>query len=305
MNNTIKIPSPSAAIATTTRDEVELFHPKPQHIPELARICYEAFGELHDRCRVPRDFPTLDFAQMVVGLFVTRPEIHAVAARVKGSLAGSNFLSLLDEASGIGPISVDPEHQGKRVGRVLMQAVMDEAERRDIRQVRLVQETANTTSAPLYAALGFEVREPLALMQLAPASTEDPTVRPFRPEDFSAIDDLCRRHYKVSRLNELKLWTSLGMPLFVREDAGRLRGYCLPGKLGHTAAETAADALALFGQAARVVPSDTALVLCPMRYSELYQGALRAGHRLTKVLTLMTRGPYETPDGAWAASYLY
>jgi GNAT superfamily N-acetyltransferase len=305
MNNTSTLPSPRAAAATPGHNEIELIRPDAQHIPELARICYEAFGDLHDRHRVPRDFHTLEFARMVIGLFVSRPEIHAVAARVDDALAGSNYLSLLDEASGIGPISVDPAQQGKRVGRVLMQAVMDEAERRGIRQVRLVQEALNTTSASLYASLGFEVREPLALMKLSPTAAGDFTVRAFHPGDFPALDDLCRRHCKVSRLNELKFWTSLDMPLFVREREGRLRGYFLPGKLGHSVAETTADALALFSQAGRVVPVDSALILCPMRHSELFQGALRAGHRVVKVLTLMTRGPYPEPDGAWTASYLY
>jgi len=286
-------------------DQVELLRPDPQHIPELARICFEAFGQLHERHSVPRDFQNVEFAQMVVGLFASRPEIFPVAARVNGTLAGSNFLSLLDETSGVGPISVDPTQQGKRVGRALMQAVLDEAERRGIRKVRLVQETVNTTSAPLYASLGFEVREPIALMTIQPAVASDSTVRPFQPEDFPALNDLCRRHYKVSRLNELKLWTSLPMPLFVREREGRVRGYFLPGKLGHTAAETVGDALALFGEAGRNVPSDAALFLCPMRHTELYQGALRAGHRVAKVLTLMTRGPYQAPDGAWTTSYLY
>ena len=242
---------------------------------------------------------------MVIGLFVSRPEIHAVAARVNDALAGSNYLSLLDEASGIGPISVDPAQQGKRVGRILMQAVMDEAERRGIRQVRLVQEALNTTSASLYASLGFVVREPLALMKLSSTAAVDSSVRAFHADDLPALDELCRRHYKVSRLNELKFWTSLDMPLFVREREGKLRGYLLPGKLGHTAAETTDDALALFGEAGRVVPVDAALILCPMRHSELYQGALRAGHRVVKVLTLMTLGPYIEPDGAWTASYLY
>lgn len=305
MNKTMTGPSPRSVVAAPGHNHVKLIQPDASHIAGLAQICYNAFGELHERHRVLRDFHTLEFAGMVIGLFVSRPEIYSVAAEVDGSLAGSNHLSLLDETAGIGPISVDPAHQGKQIGRALMQAVIDEAERREIRQVRLVQEAVNTTSAPLYAKLGFHVREPLALMTLTPAATSDTTVRLFRPEEFPALDELCRRHYKVSRLNELKFWTSLGMPLFVRERQGRVRGYFLPGKLGHTVAETVADALALFGEAARTVPEDQAIMLCPMTHSELYHGALRSGHRVAKMLTLMTRGPYTAPDGAWTASYLY
>ena len=118
--------APRAAVA-------EIFHPEPQHIPELARICYEAFGQLHERHAVIRDFHTVEFAQMVIGLFATHPLIYAVAARADGKLAGSNYLSLFDETSGVGPITIDPAQQGKRIGRTLMQAVLDEAQRREIR----------------------------------------------------------------------------------------------------------------------------------------------------------------------------
>jgi GNAT superfamily N-acetyltransferase len=305
MSNMLTPPSFRTATTTPNHHHLELLRPGAGDISELARICYGAFGELHERHQVHPDFHTLEFAKMVIGLFVSRPEIYGVAARVNGALAGSNYLSLLDETAGIGPISVDPAHQGRNVGRALMQAVLDEAERRGIRQVRLVQEAVNTTSAPLYAKLGFHVREPLALMTLAPAPASDATVRSFRPDALPVLDTLCRRNYKVSRLNELKFWTSLGMPLFVREQQGQVRGYFLPGKLGHTVAESATDALALFGEAARVVPADQALVLCPMTHSKLYHGALRAGHRVAKTLTLMTRGPYAAPEAAWTASYLY
>lgn len=305
MNNSITATLPRTIATAPRLKQIELIQPEARQVPGLARICYEAFGELHERHQVLRDFHTLEFAELVIGLFVSRPEIYSVAANVDGRLAGSNYLSLLDETAGIGPISVDPAQQGKQVGRALMQAVIDEAQRREIRQVRLVQEAVNTTSAPLYAKLGFQVREPLALMTLAPAGAGDATVRMFRPDDFPVLDELCRRHYKVSRLNELKFWTSLDMPLLVRERQGRIRGYFLPGKLGHTVAETVADALALFGEAARVVPEDQAIMLCPMTRSELYHGALHAGHRVAKILTLMTRGPYTAPDAAWTASYLY
>jgi len=305
MYNLVTLDPPRAAFTAVPHNQLQLLQPNAGHIPELARICYEAFGELHERHGVPRDFHSLEFAQTVIGLFVSRPEIYSVAAQVDGELAGSNYLSLLDETSGIGPISVDRTQQGKGVGRALMQAVMDEAERRGIRQVRLVQEAVNTTSAPLYAKLGFAVREPLALMTLAPAVESNPTVRSFRPEDLPVLDDLCRRYYRVSRLNELKFWTSLGMPLFVLERQDRMRGYFLPGKLGHAVAETTADALALLGEAGRHVPVEQALALCPMTHSELYHGALHAGHRVAKVLTLMTRGAFAPPAGAWTASYLY
>jgi hypothetical protein len=34
---------------------LELIPLKPQHLPEVARICHDAFASLHDRHAVPKD----------------------------------------------------------------------------------------------------------------------------------------------------------------------------------------------------------------------------------------------------------
>lgn len=290
-------------VATGSR--VEYGRPEPGDIPELARICFEAFGQLHDHHRVPRDFPDLEMAKMLIGLFATRDDFFGVAAKVDGRLAGSNFLSVMDDVGGIGPITIDPSVQGRGVGRGLMQRVMEHADQRGMRGIRLVQEALNTTSLPLYASLGFDVRETLGSMKIAPAAMADGTVRRATRDDLPVLQELGRHYYGVSRVHELAAWMSVEMPVLLRERAGKARGYFMPGKLGHAAAETVEDTLALIGEAGRHAPSEVATFLCPLRNSGLHQGALRAGHRLEKVLTYMTRGPYEAPSGVWAPSYLY
>jgi len=62
-------------------------------------------------------------------------------------VVGSNFLAESD-----GPITVDPSFQGGRVGRQLMEAVLDRGQ--DAIGVRLVQDSFNTRSVALYARLG-------------------------------------------------------------------------------------------------------------------------------------------------------
>jgi hypothetical protein len=93
--------------------------------------------------------------------------------------------------------------------------------------------------------------------------------------------------------------------VLIREKHGHAAGYFMPGKLGHGVANAVEDLLALIGEAGRLVPAESASFLCPLRNSELFRGALRAGHRLQKVLNYMTHGKYQPPEGDWTPSYGY
>lgn len=281
---------------------VELIRPAPQHVPELARICFEAFKGIHDRHAFPRDIPNLEIAGHVMGMLVSRQDFFGVAVLVDGKLAGSNFLSLTDAVGGVGPITVAPAFDGHGLGRKLMTAVLEHANHIGMEQVRLLQDSFNTKSLSLYASLGFDVREPLGLMDAKPAVTPDPTVRPVTDADLPALDELCQRIYRVSRRGELAAALTHGFPVFARECSGRLTAYWIAGFFGHGVAETKADALALIGTATRQIPPELALFFCPLTHTDFYRAALKAGHRLRKVMTYMTRGPFERPEKIWLPS---
>ena len=286
-------------------DKIELIKPEPQHVPELGRICFEAFRSIHDRHAFPRDFPDVETAVKVIGLLSGLPEVFGVAARVEGRLAGSNFLLLTDAVGGIGPITIDPTFQGRGVGRSLMQAVVDHATERGVERVRLLQDSFNTASLSLYASLGFDVREPVGVLRAPPAAEPEPTVRLATAADLPALGELGERFYKVNRSGEMTAWSRHGFPQLVRETGGRIRGYLSPGMLGHGVAETEADALALIGQLSRHASPGRDLFFLPLRQTSLYRAAMGAGCRLIKVMTLMTRGPYEEPEPVWMPSILY
>ncbi|HUJ49467.1 MAG TPA: GNAT family N-acetyltransferase [Bryobacteraceae bacterium] len=284
---------------------IQLIEPKPEHISELGRICYEAFKDIADQHHFPPDFPSAQHARFVMGMLVNRPDFYAVAATVDGELAGSNFLSLSDEVAGLGPITVDCAFQGRDLGRKLMQAVIDYARAHNIQRVRLLQDGFNTLSISLYGSLGFDTKHAVAYLHLAPAAQPDPSVRPVEPRDLDALDALCQRNYKSSRRNELAAALQAGFSPFTRQRDGRLTGYLIPGVFGHGVAETDADAAAIACQAARLLPPDRAYCFCPLDQGSTFRAFLQAGCRTVKIMNLMAMGPYEQPQPVWMPSVLY
>lgn len=284
---------------------IELIRPEPQHIPELARICFEAFQAIHARHAFPPDIPSVERATYIMEMLVTRKDFYGVAARVDGKLVGSNFISFTDPVSSVGPVTVDPSFDGCGVGRAMMNDVLNQAKQKGVRQIRLLQDAFNTKSLSLYASVGFNTQTPVGLMVAKPAATSDPTVRLATETDLSALDDLCQSIYKVSRKGELADVLKSGLPTFMRERDGRLSGYWIPGFLGHGVAKTEADALALIGQAARQVSSEQAMFFCPLTSGDFFREAIRAGCRLRKVVNYMTLGPFPRPEDIWMPSIGY
>jgi GNAT superfamily N-acetyltransferase len=284
---------------------VNLISPTFEHIPELGRICYEAFKDIADRHHFPPDFPSAGIGRAVISMMIQNEDVYGVAAVNNGEVAGSNFLLTADEVAGVGPITVEVSLQGEGIGRALMEAVIDHARQERIEMVRLCQDAFNTTSISLYGSLGFDVKEPLAVMQPAPADAVDPSVRPVEEGDLADIEELSRRFYKVSRRNEVA--AAIGSPFayVLREREGRVVGYYTQGMLGHGVAETEDDMLVMVMQAARAVPPGHARCFCPLTDGNLFRRFLAAGFRTVKPMNLMTMGPYERPEGVWVPSVLY
>jgi GNAT superfamily N-acetyltransferase len=281
---------------------LELIPLQPQHLPEVARICHDAFASLHDRHAVPKDIADIGTAEMILSHVAGRPDYTGVVAVLDGRPVGSNFLLHADPVAGVGPITVDPVVQSRGVGRELMQWVLGEAERRGIRATRLFQEAINTTSLALYSRLGFAWRGTAAAMQPAAAGSDDPSIRPLSADDLEAVHSLSEAAYGFSRAGDAAGLLAGGIPGFVREREGRLVGYRIASLFGHAAAETDDDLLALIAHSARHVPAPMAVFLCPLHRSELFRRALEAGHRTLKQLTYMSYGEYTEPLGVYLPS---
>jgi predicted N-acetyltransferase YhbS len=288
---------------------IDLVPVAKEHVPEIACICFKAFRDVQTRHNQPVDFPSEEVAAHVIGMLTSVPGFYGVAALRGGKVIGSNFLSLLDPVAAVGPITVDPTAQSGGVGRALMLDVLEQARRRGVASVRLMQEAYNRASLSLYASLGFEQREALAMMEPGHdspvASAHDPQVRPMTEGDLPAVEDLSRRIYRSSRHGDAAFALSAGFPAFVRERSGHISGYLIPGMLGHTVAATNDDVLTILRTAVRPLPAPFSRVFVPLSNGPLFQALLADGWRVQKVFNLMTVGPYERPTGTWMPSIGY
>ena len=292
-------------MATASTDKVTLREAEPADAARCAEIVFEAFGAIHDHHRFQRDFPVLDAAAGLTDMFIGHPQIWGVVAEVDGQIVGSNFLDERSPIRGVGPITVAPEGQNSGVGRRLMEAVIERG--KDAPGVRLLQDSFHMRSLALYEGLGFDVKEPVAVITGSPrgGDTSDHEVRPLEDEDLDDCGELCRKVHGYERTNELRDAKQAFAPFVALRD-GRIVAYASAVSfwpMNHGVAETAADMQALLVGAAASIDEPIAF-LVPLR-SELFRWSLEQGLRLVKPMNVMALGDYREPQGSWFPSVLY
>ncbi len=293
------------AVSTDTSGQVTLREVEPRDAEACAQICFDAFGGFHDHHRFPRDFPVLEAAAGIMGMWVPHPSVWGVVAEIDGRIVGSNFLDERDPIRGVGPITVDPEGQSAGVGRKLMRAVLERGER--AAGIRLLQDAFNMRSLSLYESLGFDLKEPVALMTGKPRSgpIEGVEVRPLEEADLDECESLCKQVHGFERTNELRDALQAFTPFIAVRD-GRLVAYASAvtfWPMNHGVAESEDHMKALLWGAAAAV-EDPLSFLVPLR-SGLFRWGLGEGLRLVKPMNLMTMGKYQPPRAPWFPSVLY
>ena len=278
---------------------------EPGDADACARICFDAFGGIHDHHRFPRDFPALEAAAGMMGMWVPHPSVWGVVAEVDGRIVGSNFLDERDPIRGVGPITVDPKGQNAGVGRRLMEAVLERGE--GAPGIRLLQDGFHMRSLSLYASLGFDVKEPVAVISGKPASgpAERVEVRALEEDDLDECEALCKKVHGFERTDELRDAIQAFKP-FVAVRDGRITAYASSvvfWPMNHGVAESDEDMQALLLGAAAAVEEPIAF-LVPLR-SRLFRWSLEQGLRAVKPMNLMALGEYQEPRGSWFPSVLY
>jgi predicted N-acetyltransferase YhbS len=276
----------------------------PDDAQACGRICYDAFKHISEAHNFPPDFPSPDVAAGLLTWMLAHPKFYSVVAEIDGRVIGSNFLDERNVVAGVGPVTVDPETQNRAVGRKLMDAVHERAAAKNFAGVRLIQAGFHTRSLSLYAKLGYDVREHLACMQGKPLnlSVGGHVVRSATEADVESCNRVCRHVHGHDRGGELRDAIAKGSATVVEHD-GRIAGYAtIVGFFGHAVGESSEDLKALIGAAKEFAGPG---FLLPTGNGELFRWCLANGLRITQPMTLMTKGLYNEPTGAFLPSILY
>ena len=271
---------------------------------ESARICYKAFNAIAARHNFPSDFPSVRQAHELVSTLQPHPGYFSVVAESDGRIIGSNFLDERSAIFGVGPVSVATDVQDGRVGRALMQAVLDRSAERQALGVRLVQVAYHNRSMSLYTKLGFAVREPLAAIQGPPLSMQISgfDVRAAHEEDLADCDKLCLQVHGHDRSGDLRDAIAHGSAKVVERD-GQITGYTTDvGFTGHSVAVSNEDLMALIADADEFSWNG---FLVPLRNAELLRWCFDHGLRVVYMLNMMALGYYQEPRGSFLASIGY
>jgi len=246
------------------------------------RICYEAFSTVAKAYGFPMDWRSEEAAVKVIEARLAHRFTYGVVAEVGGKIAGTRL-------------------QGDDIGRLMMEHLLERARTEGITGTRLVQAAYNMHSLALYTKLGFQVRDLLACLHGEPISMRmrGYPVHLGTEDDLPACDALCTRLHGYARTEDLLEALPLRTLTVVTRD-GRACGYSTGAHFrGHTVAETNEDARALIA-AAEQFPEPG--LLMPAGNGELLRWALDHGLRITQPLSLMTRGFYRQPEGAFLPS---
>jgi GNAT superfamily N-acetyltransferase len=277
---------------------------KPEDAMACGVICYKAFKTIADEHQFPPDFRDTEMAVGLMNYAFSSSGIYSVVAESNGQIAGSNFLWESRFIGGVGPITVDPNCQNGEVGRKLMEQVLHRAEDLKLAGVRLVQAAYHNRSLALYTKLGFDVQEPLSVIQGAALNIRFPGyhVRPANQEDLNSCNQLCYQIHGHDRSHELPA-AMKAETFFVVEYNGMITGYTTQvGFLGHTIAATNTGLKALIGASAHFSGPG---FLLPSRNAEVLRWCLQNGLRIIMPMTLMSKGLYNDPAGAFLPSVLY
>lgn len=270
------------------------------------RVIYAAFLDVDGRHGFASLFAAPEHAARAVRLFIELDSIHGMVAEDDGRLVGLVFLNEGDPIKSIALVAVDPAAQHRGLGRRLMEAAIARAG--EGLSVRLVQEAFNTHAIGLYASLGFEVKEPLAVMTGRPRGQPPAGVRlePITKADLEECAALCRGVHGVDRSVDLREAIERYAPVGLVRD-GRIVAYSYilwGGSLAWGVAETPDDLETLLLALGATAPAALRLNV-PTRDARLFRWCLDQGLRLERPLTLMARGWYQAPRGPYFPSGYY
>jgi predicted N-acetyltransferase YhbS len=295
-----------SAIPVSTRlGRVSIRPIREQDVEATARAAFAAHSTLAARQGHPSEHPSPAFSAGLLSFKLKDPNAFGFVAEQDRKIVGSVFLNRFPSTpvAAIGPLTVDPEAEGSGAGRSLLKAALDRARALSIAQVRLVQSPAHLRSLALYSKAGFDVREPLVLMQGAPTTVSiDGVVRAATDDDIRACEQLCERVHGFVRADEIHASVEQKTAMVVLRE-GSITGYTTGiGLRGHAVGEMTEDVKALIAASPSIAGPG---FFVPTRNGELLCWLLTNGYRALWPAALMSTGAYQDPTAAFLPSIAY
>lgn len=296
----------SDATLRTENSTITIRAIQPGDVESCGRTAHTAHMAVAAAHNVPCEHPSVEFSIGLIGNKIKDPNAIGFVAEENGRILGSVFLNMFPETpvAAIGPLTVDPVAEGNAAGQRLMRAATDEARDRCIELVRLVQSPSHLRSLALYAKLGFQVREPLVLVNGKPLgwSIANCDVRPATMSDIPGCNRLCIAVHGFARTFELRAAIEQRTARVV-ERGDYISGYSTGlGFRGHAVGDTTEDIKLLIGTSPAAMGPG---FFVPTRNGDLLRWLFDNGFRAIWPAMLMTRGPYSEGNGVFMPSIAF
>ena len=275
----------------------------------IGKIGFKAHNAVSSAHGYPSEQPSEEYAIGLLRMLLDNPNSYGILAEKETQILGSIFLHKFPPSpiAAIGPLTVDPDAEGGRVGGILMNAAVSYARSQNYDQIRLVQSPSHIRSFVLYTKSGFTLREPLFLMQ-GNVSNKNFDIKDLELHkvetdiDVLECNKLCIQVHGFTREGELRQAMSQGVAIEIEKE-GEIQGYSAGmGLFGHSIASSN-DVLKVLIAGSLGITGPGFFV--PAKNREIIMWLLEQGFRIQWPANLMTLGPYMDPTLPFLPSLAY
>ena len=270
-----------------------------EDVASVGEVLYKSFNEVAARYGYAPKFQTAKEAVSLAWRLSRHHPAVLLVAEVDHRIAGLCCMSPRGAIAGIGPVAVDPEFQGRRIGHDLVQGCIDRAE--GVGSIRLFQEAYNPGSFSLYYTLGFRPVSLLLDLFHQGNSPQQPDfnerITQFKSEDLDDLLAYDKSRSESDRIGDLKYYLNWGK-IFVVKVRTEIQGYlaCLPAQasvmFGPLVAESDKDAGMLFQHAMGAFEGKSFMAKVMARDRELVENLKAVGYKIGSLSNLLVRGSW-------------
>ncbi len=270
----------------------------------MANVIYDAFQWVAAKHGQVSDFdvPPVDRTRLRLKLLDHFAD-YCVVAESGNQVVGMNFIDCHGDVGAIGVLAVLPSFQGQKIGRRLMESVIDHGRNVGYKTHRLLQAACNSRSLGLYLGLGMVIREHIVNLNGSVNAKSDviPDLKIERAteSDVKICSEICGRFYATERSREINKAASEGDLLMARQN-GEIVG--LTTGIGFSGFSVAVTNDVLKGFIVNQATVEPPGILVPATNHSLVKWCIDSGLEINQSMNLMTWGDYEEPVARWLPS---